>query len=224
MNRVSLSVVAVALAFGPIVVSAQELSRYRVYVLESSVAAVVAASGARAADTRTLQERPSKIQELQWRTPYAARGSALADPVSGIMFTFSNDALYQIVVSYDRDRTEGLMDNDVIGTLSASYGTPVLKSSITRPAMAYPDAMVIAQWDSPESSVTLLRNSFSEEFQLVLLSKALNTRARNAIREAARLDALDAPRREREQRKSDAADAVVAREKIRTTNKAAFRP
>ena len=36
---------------------AQDLSRYRAYVLESSVDSVVAASGARAADTRTLHER-----------------------------------------------------------------------------------------------------------------------------------------------------------------------
>jgi hypothetical protein len=58
----------------------------------------------------------------------------------------------------------------------------------------------------------------------MLTSKALSTRARSAIREAVRLEVADAPRRELEQRKKDAADATVARDKIRATNKAAFRP
>jgi len=56
------------------------------------------------------------------------------------------------------------------------------------------------------------------------LAKALSTRAREAIREAARLDAIEAPRRELEERKKQVADAAAARDKVRTTNKAAFRP
>ena len=83
---------------------------------------------------------------------------------------------------------------------------------------------MLAQWDSTGSSLTLLRGAYSAEFQLVLMSKALSTRARNAIREAGRLDAIEAPRRELEQRKKEVADADSARDKIRTTNKAAFRP
>ena len=86
------------------------------------------------------------------------------------------------------------------------------------------DAVVLAQWDSPGSSLTLVRSAYSAEFDLVLISKALSTRAQNAIREAGRLDALEAPRRELEQRKQEVADANAARDKARTTNKAAFRP
>ena len=94
------------------VASAQDVSRYRGYVLESSVESVVGTSGARAADTKTVHERPAKIQELEWRAPYASSGSALADPVGRIVFTFLDDALYQVVVSYDRGRTDGLTNND----------------------------------------------------------------------------------------------------------------
>jgi hypothetical protein len=83
---------------------------------------------------------------------------------------------------------------------------------------------VVAQWDSAASSLTLLRDAYSTEFQLVLVSKALSTRARDAIREAARLDTIEAPRRELEERKKQVADAADARDKMRTTNKAAFRP
>ena len=106
------SFIAAVLVFSSQLGSAQDLSRYRAYVLESSLESVVAASGARAADVKTLHERPAKIQELEWRAPYASSGSELADPVRGAVFTFCDDALYQVVVSYDRDRTNGLTNSD----------------------------------------------------------------------------------------------------------------
>ena len=83
---------------------------------------------------------------------------------------------------------------------------------------------MVAQWDSNDSSLTLLRGTYTTQFQLVLISKASSARARNAIREAGRLDAIQAPRRELEQRKKEVADAAATRDKIRMTNKAAFRP
>jgi hypothetical protein len=52
--------------------------------------------------------------------------------VRGAIFAFYNDALYQAVVSYDRDRTEGLSNSDIIGSLTAVYGEPVPRSTRTR--------------------------------------------------------------------------------------------
>jgi hypothetical protein len=205
-------------------VSAQDLSRYRGYVLDSSLESVLAASGTRATDVKTLHERPAKIQELEWRAPYVSVGAELADPVRGAVFRFCNDALYQVVVSYDRDRTSGLTDSDVIESLTAAYGKPVARPARTRPAAASSDTVVLAQWDSPASTLTLLRGEYSSEFKLMLISKASSARALAAIRESARLDLIDAPRRELAQRKQDVADAEAARDKTRTTNKAAFRP
>ena len=224
MNNACVVLIAVALLFSSQSGSAQDLSRYRAYILQSSVESVIAASGTRAADPRTLHERPAKIQELEWRAPYASSAGDGADPVRGAIFAFCNDALYQVVVSYDRNRTDGLTNSDIIESLTAVYGEPVLRSSRSRPAAALPDTVVLAQWDSPDSSLTLLRSAYSAEFQLVLMSKALSTRARDAIREAGRLDAIDAPRLELEQQKKEVADANEARDKVRTTNKAAFRP
>jgi len=224
MNSARALSIAVVLLFTSQLGSAQDLSRYRVYVLESSLESVVAASGARAADTRTLHERPARIQQLEWRAPYASSGGGMADPVRGAVFAFYNDALYQVVVSYDRDRTNGLTNTEIIESLTALYGNPVLKSANNRPPVALPDTVVLAQWDSPASSLTLVRDAYTREFQLVLLSKALSTQARTAIREAGRLDAIEAPRRELEERKKEVADAAGALDKIRTTNKAAFRP
>lgn len=224
MNMGFVLLAALILVFSPHLGAAQDLSRYRAYVLDSSLASIVTTSGARAADARTLHERPARIQELEWRAPYVGFGTELADPVRGAIFSFYDDSLYQIVVTYDRSRTDGLTNGDIIASLAEVYGEPVLASSRSRPAAALPDALVLAQWDSPGSSVTLLRGSYSPEYQLVLLSKASSARAQTAIREAGRLDAIEAPRRELERRNKDAAEATAARDKIRTTNKAAFRP
>jgi hypothetical protein len=224
MNRARVFLIAVALIVTSQVGSAQDLSRYRAYVLGSSLDSVLAASARRAADVKTLHERPAKIQELEWRAPHLSSRDELADPVRGAVFSFCDDALYQVFVSYDLDRTDGLSNSDIIAALTATYGTPVLRSAHNRPLDAPPDTVVLAQWDRAASSLTLLRGVYSAEFQLILTAKALSTRARGAIREAGRLDAIDAPRRELEQRKRDAADAAAARDKIRAGNKAAFRP
>jgi hypothetical protein len=221
------AVVIVALAAPGQMAFAQDMSRYRAYALESSVDSVIAAGGARSAPAKTLHERPAAIQEVQWRAPYASSTDTLADPVREIAFTFYNDALYQVLVTYARDRTEGLTDKDILDALSATYGAPLLASARSRtnpPAEAFPDSIVLARWESAESLVTLVRGSYAPDVQLILTSKSLNALARGAIREAARLDAIEAPRRELEQRKKEAGDASAARDKTRITNKAAFRP
>jgi hypothetical protein len=227
MNSTRPLVIAVGLILGGQLAFAQDMSRYRAYVLESSLDSVVAASGARGADAKTLHERPATIQQLEWRAPYVDSRNTLADPVREISFTFFNDALYQVIVNYDRDRTEGLTNSDIVESLSATYGVPTLASARTRasaPAEAFPDSIVLARWENAESSLTLVRGSYTPEFQLILVSKPLSTRARSAVREAMRLDAIEAPRREAEQRKKEAGDASAARDKTRIANKAAFRP
>jgi hypothetical protein len=227
MNSARPLVIAVGLILGGQLAFAQDMSRYRAYVLESSLDSVVVASGARAVDAKTLHERPAAIQQLDWRAPYADSRNTLADPVREISFTFYNDALYQVVVTYDRDRTEGLTNSDIVESLSASYGVPTLASAKTRtspPAEAFPDSIVLARWENAESLLTLRRGSYTPEFQLILVSKPVSARARNAVREAIRLDVIEAPRREAEQRKKETGDASAARDKTRIINKAAFRP
>jgi hypothetical protein len=227
MTSTSRLVIAASLILSGQVASAQDMARYRLYALESSVASVIAASGARSGDAKTLHTRPATIQELQWRAPYVTSTDTMADPVRDIAFTFYNDALYQVVVNYDRARTEGLTDKDILDALSATYGAPGPPSPKTRttpPADTFSDSVVLARWETAESLMTLLRGAYPREFQLILLSKPLGALAQNAIREAVRLDAVDAPRRESEQRKKEAGDAIAARDQTRSTNKAAFRP
>ena len=224
MKHSRLFLAAIVLVLSAQLVSAQDLSRYRAYALDSSLDSVLAASEARATDVKVVYERPSIIQALEWRAPYASSGSELVDPVRRIMFSFCDNSLYQVLVSYDPERTDGLSNSEIIDSLTAAYGTPVVGSARNRPLDAAPDTVVLAQWDSARSSLTLMRGVYAPEFQLLLTSKALSTRARSAIREATRLEVADAPRRELEQRKKQAADANAARDRIRAANKAAFRP
>jgi hypothetical protein len=220
-------VIAVGLILGGELAFAQDMSGYRAYVLESSLESVVTASGARAADARTLHERPATIQELEWRAPYVGSRSTQADPVREITFTFYNDALYQVTVDYDRDRTEGLTNSDMVESLSTVYGAPMLASAripTSPPVERFPERIVVARWENADSLLTLMRGSYTPDFQLILASKPLSARARTAVREAVRLDAIEAPRREAAQRKKEAGDASAARDKTRIANKAAFRP
>jgi hypothetical protein len=85
-----------------------DLTRYRDYVLIGSLDTVAAAGGVKAATAKTVHDRPALIQELIQRIPYSSHGDERADPVREIALDFYNDALYQIVVRYDRTRTEGL--------------------------------------------------------------------------------------------------------------------
>ena len=119
-----------AVAFLAFVLSGQLLVaespfRYREYALESSVAAVLKISGQRESETKTLHQRPASIQELEWRAPYVRAGAGPADPVRDVVFSFYDDQLYQVVVTYSRDRMDGLTNDDLIQSLSAAYGAPL---------------------------------------------------------------------------------------------------
>jgi hypothetical protein len=206
---------------------AQTPFQYREYALGSTVASVVKTAKTREDGTKTVHERPSRIQELEWRAPYVSPGTELADPVRDIVFSFCDDQLYQVVVTYDRQRMEGLTNDDVIESISATYGTPLLRRAAvaqkTLPVLPS-EPMVVAQWENAASLLTLTRDSYSPQFHLVLISKTLDPIARAAIAESRRLDTLSAPQRAQEQRTKDVADTLVANQKARVANKAAFKP
>jgi hypothetical protein len=120
MNSTRTLVIAVGLILGTQLAFAQDMSRYRAYVLESSLESVVAASGARTADAKTLHERPATIQQLEWRAPYVDSRNTLVDPVREISFTFYNDALYQVVV-IPRLRVPGGVNSATLGWMSQQW-------------------------------------------------------------------------------------------------------
>ena len=220
------SVLAVCALAAAATAHSQDLTRYRDFALESSVASVRAAAGPRVSEVRTLHERPARIQELEWRAPYATEAGQQADPVRDIVFSFTDDRLYQIAVRYDRDRTAGLTSGDLIASLSSAYGAPT-GAAARRKGIApdlLRDSLVLAAWENPAASVVLLRDRFSPDIRLLLTAPPLAQGAATAIKEAVRLESLDAPRLERERRRQELAEARAAEAAARTANKEAFRP
>ena len=112
----------------------QGQSRYRDFQLGGTLPSISALTGVAASEARTIHVRPAMMQELQWQRPYSVSSTPRAqiDPVKQIVFSFYNDQLSKMVVDYDRDRTAGMTDADVIDAISAEYGTrlkPGVKTS-----------------------------------------------------------------------------------------------
>jgi hypothetical protein len=220
-------------AFGVVLsgsgVNAQDLSRYRNFELGSRLSSVVTMSGARPADVKVVHRRPAMIQELVWRPPYVSTSTRVAaDPVRDIVFTFYNDRLFRIVITYQRDRTEGLTNEDLIDALSVTYGVPVIPSARQGGPASSPghvdERTTVAQWEDADHSLTLSRGTFPMLFRLGLVSRSLDDLAEAAAIEAIRLDDSEAPAREADRLQTEIADARAAQEKARLANKAAFRP
>jgi hypothetical protein len=203
--------------------SAQSPSRYRDYSLGANVASVLKITGGRESDVKTTRVRPAVLRDIEWQAPYVTNvAGQAADPVHDIAFSFYNDQLYRVVVSYARERVEGMTSQDFIDSLSVTYGAPTRAVSPARGSETTDrvEAIVIARWETAESLLTLTRGTYSGQLQVILLSKALDENVRAALKEGARLDALEAPQRAVDLRKQEAAD----NEKARDANKAGFRP
>ena len=117
------------------------------------------------------------------------------------MFSFCDGALFRMVVNYDRNRTEGLTDEDMIKAISARYGIaarPVATIVRFSTSQIYNDnEKVIARWEDSRYSYNLYRSSYSA-FGMLVFSKRLDALAQTAIAEAIQLDNREAPQRERE--------------------------
>lgn len=212
------------------VVRAETVAHYRAYELGSRLTAVADIAGVKASSAKVVHERPALLQTLEWTRPFAFSDgpNASKEPVEQIVFSFYNDQLFQIVVDYDRHRTEGMTDADMIAAISVEYGTPVPPSAKERSAAAvvFADAGTrIARWGDAEHPVTLYRSTYlTGGFRLIVAAGPLATLARDAESEAVRLDTRDAPSRAMARQKQDEADALASQAKARAANKAAFTP
>jgi len=188
-----------------------------------SVAAVAQQCGI-SPEPHIVDRRPELIQELMWM-PARVEGTA-ADSVQKVLFTFYNDRLARIAVSYERSRTEGLTAEDLIEAISATYGGTALSAVGTAAGSlaGNVDDRILARWDDADTSITLFRSKYLSTFGLVLLSKHLDALTTIAHAEAILLDEREAPAREsaRQQTRSD--DDRLKEEAVRRVNKAAFKP
>ena len=209
----------------------QDRARYREFRLGADLTSVAALAKLSVSGAKTLHQRPALIQELEWRQPYVTTGSTTLqnDPLQRIVFTFYDGQLFRLAITYDRQRTIGLTDGDVIESISAIYGAAMLQPSSSQvPALAASPVgewgLAVAQWGDVDYSVALYRSSFASEFRVVVTSPRLDALALAATAEAIRLDERDAPQREVERKEKEAADTRDLREKARLANKATFRP
>lgn len=210
-------------------VSAQQPVRYRDFVMGSDIASVAKIAGVAPGNAKIVHRRPAIMQELEWRPRYYSGGAApLTDPVDLMLFKFVDDQLYTVVADYDRRRTEGMSPDDMIAAISQTYGQPVSQVPSRRlgtPTVQYgfPDTP-LAAWGTDEYSVTLLRVAYPAAYRLVVAHTRLDDLARTATTAAVRQDTAEAPQREMERQKKEAADSAAVQEKAKAENKAQFRP
>jgi hypothetical protein len=165
-NRGLIGVCVLGFALYRTALGAQDLARYRGFELGSEVAAVSAVTGVAVSEVKIVHHRPALIQELTWRPRYGAPRPAALDTesVEKMVFGFYDDQLFRVTVDYDRERTEGLTEADMIEAVSATYGsrvTPAISRSRAAPSKNEDDlGAPIARWESVDHSVMLYRPSW----------------------------------------------------------------
>jgi hypothetical protein len=206
--------------------SAAELSRYREFDLGSSVATVTAVTGSTGRDLKTLHSNPALLQDVAWQPRYMS-GAPVADrhSINEVMFSFVDDRLFRMTVAYDRSRTTGLTDADMIAALTELYGVPASSPAPSRAAGQTADGVaVLAEWRDANVHVALRRVGYNDSFSLIITSLPLEAIARQAQATARTIDAREAPAREAALAKKRADDQRHAEEQVRATNRKVFRP
>jgi hypothetical protein len=202
---------------------AQDFSKYRGFSLGASVATVLKLSDQKLVDVKTVHARPMLIQELTWWSPNSPGPSSRLDSVEQILFSFCNGELYKIAVTYDHSATEGLTAEDMVQSISMKYGPPTTVESNVDSVMneSYDTKQKpAASWEDSQFSFNLVRSSFNHRFGLLIYSKGVNAEADHASAEAVKLEEQERPQKEANQRKKEADDLEVTREK----NQKSFRP
>jgi hypothetical protein len=225
-HGLGVGVLGAALSIGA--VDGATAPHYRDFQLGGDLLAISALAGVPAADAKTIHERPALMQDLEWRRGYSGSNETVVDPVQQIAFSFYDDQLFRLVIDYDRDRTEGLTDADMVEAISTMYGTPLKPPSKTNhPLLARVDeesGVRVAEWGDSQYAAVLYRSSYAAGFRMVVTSPHLIALARKAEAQALRLEERDAPRRERARQQKEAETERAAKAKARSANKAAFKP
>jgi hypothetical protein len=222
-------------------ISGQDLSKYRTFSLGTSFADLSKQVGPYSHYTTLVHPRPAAIQELTFWTLNSSRSWVGVYPVSQILFSFYNGELYRIVVTYDRDDTEGLTDDDMVQAVSARYGTAtslypessffptnyldgstdkVIPFLLTSDSYRSADRL-IARWEDSQNAVSLLGSGNLNSFRLAISSKRLDAQAEAAIFEFEKFEKRGAPQVDIASLKREAEELEVARRQI---NLKTFRP
>jgi len=228
--RRTIAVGAFAVVLSTHGVNGQGRAQYRDFNLGGDVASVASLAGIAPPDAKVIHQRPALLQDLEWRPSRWLRGSSAlqTDPVQRIVFRFYNDQLFKVAVDYERQRTEGMTDGDMIDAISDAYGPPAQAVGKRKPALTFDIdgefSTPVAHWDGADYAVVLYRSSYDTAFRLIVTSPRLDALARTAEAESLRLDAREAPQREIDRQKKEAEDTRASQAKSRLANKATFRP
>jgi hypothetical protein len=201
----------------------QDLSKYRGFSIGTSMANVLKLSDQKLADVKTIHGRPMLIQELTWWPSSSPGLSSRPEAVEQILFSFCNDRLYKISVTYEHSSTEGLTAADMVKSISAKYGPPTGVELEIDPVMNTLYDMKqgpLASWQDSQYSFDLVRTSLSDHFGLVIYSKSANAEVELATAQALKLEELERPEKEADQKKKEADDLEAVREK----NQKSFHP
>ena len=229
INPRTLAIVGFAVVLSTHRVESQGRAQYRDFQLGGDLASVAALAGVPASNATVIHQRPALMQDLEWRPTHwmSASTAAQNDPVQMVTFSLYNDQLFKVVVDYDRQRTAGLTDADLIDAVTQSYGPPVKppakRTSAAVTTMDSDAGPAIGRWEGVDYAVTLHRASYATTFRMIVTMPHLAALARTADAESLQLDAREAPQREIARQKKEVDDAHAAQEKARAANKASFR-
>jgi hypothetical protein len=219
-----LALCLIVMLFIPLLLHAQDLSKYRGFSFGMSPAAVLKQTDMKMADVKTLHSQPALIQELTWWLPMLPGTSYQADSVREILFTFCNGQLYRMSATYERSAIEGLTAEDLMQSIAAKYGPPIDPVTeidlSTGERRGGPEEKVVAHWEDAKYSLTLSRSYLVNSFTLIMYSLQTNAAADEAIAKAIKLEEQQGPQKEADRQKKEADELALARLK----NLQSFRP
>jgi hypothetical protein len=227
MCRVLTLTIVCATAIAVSSTSAQPvLSRYRGVTLGDPVQVVVDQLKVTSSDVKVVHERPTLIQRITWRPRRLVSGTIVEpDALGEMVLTFHLGRLASIAISYDIDRTKGLTNADLLEAFTSTYGTSILVPTPTRTTVASrAEPEIMGRWDDAETLVLLWRESSTNRIKLTLTSIATDRAMQEAIADGLRLEASEAPARDLARRATEDAALRARDEKVRSDNKATFKP
>jgi hypothetical protein len=207
---------------------AQERSHYRTYQMGDDLLSIARQIGVAPPRANLLPHSLGAVLELTWRAQYVRRGVVPpADPVARLVFSFYEDQLFRIVIDYERDRTEGMTEADMVAGISEIYGQPSKRTLPPSPVGLPPERdvdTVIAQWVDGDYSIALLGVESQAAFRMIVASARLEALARAAGGHAVptyppEMTSVDVARPN-----ADVEKTRPAREKTRRANIASFTP
>jgi len=200
---------------------AADLSNYRQFRFGMSSVEVSKLAGLEPSAVTMLHQRPAVIEELEWMPHLLGVTVSDADPVHDIIFSFYNGHLYRILIHYDSQKTEGMTTPDLIQAISAAYGAANKSHGTSALPLGNTEfADLLARWEDPQFSYSLIRLGYGRNLGMIAFSKGLERESQAAIREAVRLDEQELPAKEIQREK----DLALAKEKSRPANNMNFRP